>query len=99
MIVGIKCKSDGLYYRAKVSEVRYNADRAGKFDGVVAQLLDTGRTGTFPFEEVVRFPARLAGNVVPKKGDRSSASKLNYIRPRYSVSTNHPGIVQILMNL
>ena len=43
-----------------MKSMRYNADRAGKLDGVIAHCLDTGREGLYPLEQVYRFPARLA---------------------------------------
>ncbi|KAL5262299.1 hypothetical protein ACHWQZ_G007878 [Mnemiopsis leidyi] len=60
VVVGVKDKMDGKYYRARVKSIRYNADRAGTLDGVIAHCLDTGCEGLYPLEQVYRFPARLA---------------------------------------
>ena len=49
-----------LTHRARVKSIRYNADRAGKLDGVIGHCLDTGSEGLYPLEAVYRFPARLA---------------------------------------
>ncbi|XP_063694232.1 uncharacterized protein LOC134825955 isoform X2 [Bolinopsis microptera] len=60
VIVGVKDKKDGIFYRARVKSIRYNADREGKLDGIIGQCLDTGSEGLYPLEAVYRFPARLA---------------------------------------